>query len=61
MKASTDWLGTRGSHSKREATLPSKFQPAGCNENKPRQVKMSRFLEREVRVYPQRWQRDDEF
>ena len=62
MKACTDWLRTTDNNSKTETTLPSEFQLTVCTENKPHQTaEMSWFPERERRVYPHRWQRDDEF
>lgn len=62
MKACPEWLGTTDNNSKTETTLPCEFQLIGCTENKLHQTtEMSGFPERERRVYPQRWQRDDEF
>ena len=62
MKACTEWLGSRDNNSNPETILPSEFQPTASTENESHQTaEMYSFPERERRVYPQRWQRDDEF
>ena len=62
MKTCTERLGSRDNNYKPEATLPSEFQPVVCAENKSHQpAEVSKFPERERRVYPHQWQRDDEF
>jgi|KBSMisStaDraftv2_1062788.scaffolds.fasta_scaffold00558_30 hypothetical protein len=62
MKPCTEGLGTGDSNSKPETALPPEFQRTVRAQNSPQQTtEMSSFPERERRVYPQRWQRDDEF
>jgi hypothetical protein len=62
MKRYTEWLGPRDDNYERQRTLLSIFRPMVCTENKPHQsAEVFKFPERERRVYPHQWQRDDEF
>jgi len=62
MKACTEWVGTRNNNCRSETTVPSELQSTVCAENERHQTaEMSSIPERERRVYPQRWQRDDDF
>ncbi len=62
MKACKEWVGSRDNNSRSVTTVPSELQSTVCAENEWHQTaEMSGLLERERRIYPQRWQRDDDF